>query len=137
MNTRIATPRMGLSVVEAGWLLQKTETQVRGMLRRGELTYVVEGRKIDPASVRRRLDGAYADLLLDCVLGGEFPVPRPEYRSGPPAPLYPGTIGLALQLGVLVPEEEIKPLMDEHAHTHGPAFLGWPTARETSEQSVR
>jgi hypothetical protein len=43
---------MGLSVVEAGWLLQKTETQVRGMLRRGELTYVVEGRKIDPASVR-------------------------------------------------------------------------------------
>jgi hypothetical protein len=136
MKTQTRIPKLGLSVLEAGWLLQKTDTQVRSMLRRGELAYVVEGRKIDPASVRRRLDGAYADVLLDCVLGGEFPVPRPEYRSGPPASLYPGTIGLALQLGIFIPEEEIKPLMDELAQTHGPAFLGWPTPRETSEQSV-
>jgi hypothetical protein len=105
MNTRTKTPKLGLSVLEAGWLLQKTEGQIRGMVRRGELSYVVEGRKIDPASVRRRLDGAYAEHLLDCVLGGEFDVPRPEYQSGSPAPLYPGMLGIALQTGYLVPED--------------------------------
>lgn len=89
MKKRTESPKLGLSVLEAGWLLQKTEAQVRGMLRRGELAYVVDRRKIDPASVRRRLHGAYPDHLLDCVLDGKFPVPVPEYRSGPPAPLDP------------------------------------------------
>ena len=74
--------KIGLSVVEAGWLLQRPEGQIRGMLRRGELAYVVAGRKIDPASVREHLDGAYARLLLDVVLGGEFEVPRPVCRGG-------------------------------------------------------
>ena len=128
MNTN--STKIGLSVVEAGWLLQGSEGQVRGMLRRGELAYVVDGRKLAPASVRERLQGAYARLLLDVVLGGDFKVPRPEYRSGPPAPLYPDTLGLALQTGVYVPEEEIEPLMDELAESLGPELLARPKAPE-------
>jgi hypothetical protein len=129
--------RIGLSVREAGWLLQKTESQIRGMLHRGELSYVVAGRKIDPASVRASLSGAYGHLLLDVVLAGGFEVPRPDHRWGRPAPLYPGTLGLAIQTGVVVPEDEIEPLMDELARTRGPELLGWPAAVDVSERSVR
>jgi len=127
--------KIGLSVVEAGWLLQRPESQIRGMLRRGELAYVINGRKIDPARVRPLLDGAYALLLLDVVLGGQFEVPRPDYRGGPPAPLYPGTLGLALQTGCFVLEEEICPAMDEL--TLGRSCWRVPTAHEGSERRVR
>lgn len=116
--------KLGLSVCEAGWLLQKPEGQIRGMLRRGELRYVVAGRMIDPASVRARLTGAYARLLLDVVLAGRFVVPRPERRWAAPAPLYPGVLGLALQTGFVVPEDEIEPRLDELARTLGPELLG-------------
>src|SRR5437870_13190254 len=121
--------KIGLSVVEAGWLLQRPEGQIRGMLRRGELAYVVAGRKIDPASVREHLDGAYARLLLDVVLGGEFEVPRPVCRGGEPAPLYPGIVGLAFQAGFAMSREKVKSVMDELALSRGPALLGWPLAR--------
>ena len=129
--------RIGLSVVEAGWLLQKTEAQIRGMLRRGELTYVVERRKIDPVSVREGLSGAYAQLLLDLVLAGEFAVWRPENRYGPPAPLYPGLLGLALQTGFVVSEDAIVPVVDELAGTIGPEFPRPSTSHEAIERSVR
>lgn len=127
---KINSTKIGLSVVEAGWLLQRPEGQVRGMLRRGELAYVIAGRKTDPASVREHLDGAYARLLLDVVLGGEFEVPRPEYRGGPPADLYPDTLGLAFQSGYYIPEEEIEPLMDQLADSLGPDLFGRATASE-------
>ena len=123
MNT---STKIGLSVVEAGWLLQRPEGQIRGMLRRGELAYVVAGRKIDPASVREHLDGAYARLLLGVVLGGEFEVPRPAYRGGEPAPLYPGIVGLAFRSGFAMPVDEVRSVMDELALSRGPALLGWP-----------
>ena len=51
--------------------------------------------------------------------------------------LYPGMLGLALQTGYLVPEDEIEPLMDELARIHGSELLGWQTAFEASERSVR
>ena len=121
MNTTQA--KIGLSVLEAGWLLQRPEGRIRGMLRRGELTYVVGGRKIDPSGVRERLDGAYAHLLLGAVLGGAFEVPKPEHRGCPPAALYPGTLGLLIQTGIFLPDEEIKPLLDELADTHRPDLL--------------
>lgn len=129
-------PKVGLSVCEAGWLLQRTEGQVRGLLRRGELTYVVEGRKIDAESVRTRLSGAYARLLLDVVLGADFEVPRPEHRWGAPAPMCPGVLGLALQIGFVVPGDEIGSLFDELASAHGSELLGWLTAPEASERSA-
>jgi hypothetical protein len=119
-----ASSKIGLSVVEAGWLLQRPEGQIRGMLRRGELAYSVEGRKIDPASVRARIGSAYASLLLNLALGGQFKVPLPEYRGGPPAPLYPDTLGLALQTGYYLPEDEICSVLDELALTLGPELIG-------------
>jgi hypothetical protein len=122
MNTNLG--KIGLSVVGAGWLLQRTEGRVRGMLRRGELAYAVGGRKIDPASVRDHLDGAYARLLLDVVLGGEFKVPRPLCRGDRPAPLYPSVVGLAFQTGFAMPPEKTKSVMDELALSRGPGLLG-------------
>ena len=132
-----ASTKIGLTVVEAGWLLQRPEGQVRGMLRRGELSFVVAGRKIDPASVRERLDGAYARLLLDVVLGGGFKVPRPTCRGDEPAPLYPGIVGLAFQAGFALSPDKVKSVMDELALSRGPELLGWPLGGESSERSVR
>ena len=132
-----ASSKIGLSVVEAGWLLQRPEGQIRGMLRRGELSFVVAGRKIDPASVREHVDGAYARLLLDVVLGGEFKVPRPTCRGDEPAPLYPGIVGLAFQAGFALSQDKVKSVMDELALSRGPALLGWPLGGESSERSVR
>ena len=128
--------KLGLSVVEAGWL-QRPEAQIRGMLRRGELSYVVAGRLIDPASVRACLTGAYARLILDVVLAGGFRVPRPERRWGAPAPLHPGVLGLAFQMGFVVPEDEIEPRLDEARRILGPELLGDPAALRASERSVR
>ena len=133
MNT---STKIGLSVVEAGWLLQRPEGQIRGMLRRGGLAHVVAGRKIDPASVREHLKGAYAHLLLDVVLRGDVKVPRPEYRGGWPAPLYPDPIGLALQTGFYFPEDEIEPLMDELADSLGPELLGQPARNQRTQRSL-
>ncbi len=129
--------KIGLSVVEAGWLLQKTESQIRGMLHRGELTYVVEGRKIDPTAVGASLAGAYACLLLDLLLAGEFEVPKPEYRYGPPAPLYPGLPGFVYMTGFLVPEQAIENSMDELARSLGRDLLRPGAALEAIERSVR
>ena len=133
MNT---PTKIGLSVVEAGWLLQRPEARIRGMLRRGELSYVVAGRLIDPASVRACLTGAYARLILDVVLAGGFRVPRPERRWGAPAPLYPGVLGLALQTGFVVPEDEIEPRLDE-AHTHPRACAVEGVGRFRDERTER
>ena len=46
-------PKKGLPVHETGRLLQ--ETEVRGMLREGDLRSMAAGGKIDPESVWRRL----------------------------------------------------------------------------------
>ena len=94
------------------------------MLRRGELAYVVAGRKIDPASVREHLDGAYARLLLDVVLGGEFEVPAARISRGQTRTSVPGMLGLAFQTGFAVPEDEIEPLMDELARIARPGAAG-------------
>lgn len=99
--------KLGLSVSEAGWLLQKTESQIRGMLRRGDLTYVVAGRRIDPASVRRLLEGDYALLVLDMVLTEDVTAPSPNHRYGSPAPLYPGVLEFAPATGFFAPGETL------------------------------
>ena len=130
--------KLGLSVGEAGWLLQRPEARIRGMLRRGELSYVVAGRIVDPASVRACLTDAYARLLLDVVLAGGFVVPRPERRWGAPVPIHPGVLGLALQTGFVVPEDGIEPRLDE-ARTHRRAGAAWasrPLSGERTERSL-
>ena len=71
MKTRIQA-RVGLSVVEAGWILQKTEGQVTGMLRREELAYAVAGRKIDAESVDELLESEFDRKLLKWLLLGFY-----------------------------------------------------------------
>jgi hypothetical protein len=82
-----AKDKIGLSVHEAGWLLQKTESQVRGMLRRGDLLYAVVERKIDPASVDLLIESPFNRLLFEWLLAGRIAAPKPASRYGPPAPL--------------------------------------------------
>jgi hypothetical protein len=112
--------KLGLSVREAGWLLQKTESQIRGMLRRGELAYVVNARKNDPASVRRLLEGDYARLVLDMVLSGDVAAPPSDRRYAQPAPLYPGILEFVPATGFFDPEGHLKPAMDALACLLGP-----------------
>lgn len=84
MNT---TTKIGLSVVETGWLLQKSEAQVRSMLRRSELSYAVEGRLVSIVDVEARLETALAYVCLCWLRSGLIDVPRPQTRWGRPASL--------------------------------------------------
>lgn len=77
----------GLSAQEAGWLLQKTESQVRGMLRKGELRYATSGGNIDPESVRSLLPDELVEWILNHMVAGAVIAPRPEARYGEPEPL--------------------------------------------------
>jgi hypothetical protein len=80
--------KIGLSVVEAGWLLQKSEAQVRRMLKRGELSYAVDGRLLVIEDVDRLLETALATVCLRWLRRGVIEVPRPEQRWGRPASLF-------------------------------------------------
>ena len=88
--------RVGLTVHEAGWVMQHTESEVRGMLKRGELAYSVSGRKIDPASVEPHLVGGLAHESLRWLLAGRITAPKPETLYGQPASLFAGLDQLIL-----------------------------------------
>lgn len=75
--------RQGLAAWQAGWLLQKTEAQVRHMLRRGDLRYAARG-TVDPESVRDLLDDEFTENLLDRVVDGSIIAPHPLARYGEP-----------------------------------------------------
>ena len=131
------TMKIGLSVVEAGWLLQRPEGQgVRGMpvAENSPLSLRAEGRPGErPSTSPARTPASFSTQCSQA----HSSAPCPERRWAAPAPLYPGMLGLALQTGYLVPEDEIEPLMDELARIHGSELLGWQTAFEASERSVR
>ena len=57
------------------------------MLWRGELSYVVARRKIDPAGVADLIEGEFASKLLGWLRAGLLTAPRPQKRYGHPAPL--------------------------------------------------
>jgi hypothetical protein len=89
--------KLGLSVREVGWVLGKTESQVRRMLRNGRLSYAVEKAKIDPDSVWEQLPDDESRelrcLALWALRRGRIGAPAPASRYGPPAP-----IGVVIQL---------------------------------------
>ena len=91
---------------------RRPRVEIRGMLRRGELTYVVAGRKIDPVSVRRLLESDYARLVLDMLLSEDVTAPVPQQRYAAPAPLYPGVLEFAPATGFLAPQDEVEPERD-------------------------
>jgi hypothetical protein len=96
------TAKIGLSVLETGWLLQKTESQVRGMLRRGELRYVVDGRKVDPESVEELIESGLARMLMRRLLAGLLVAPPPQRRWGEPADLFAAFDALMVAAPALV-----------------------------------
>ena len=75
-------------MLEAGWLLEKTESEIRGMLKRGELAYAVADRKVCPESVAGLLATGLQCMVLRSLLAGRVVAPKPERRYGPPASLW-------------------------------------------------
>jgi len=97
--------KIGLSVVETAWLLQKTEAQVRGMLRRGQLSYAVDGRLVAIDEVEALLPSGFAVASLRWLLSGLISAPRPLKRWGQPAPLFDALDALVLARPALVVNE--------------------------------
>jgi hypothetical protein len=95
--------RIGLSVLEAGWVLGKTESQVRHLLNKGVLLYVVPPRWIDPGSLRALLDADdFRPEALEALLSGALVAPRPERRNGAPRPIFPFLLPHLLEAATLV-----------------------------------
>ena len=114
-----ANEKIGLSVREAGWLLQKTESQVRRLLRRGELWYAVSERKIDPESVDGLIESEFSRTMMRWLLAGLLVATKPESRYGRPAPLLDALQPLMLASPALVHDErtgrsEIVPRLADH-----------------------
>jgi hypothetical protein len=74
--------KIGLTVPEVGWLLQKTEAQVRGMLGREELKYAVSARLIEIESLRPFIDTDLGRFCLDALTQGHIRAPLPDTRWG-------------------------------------------------------
>lgn len=83
--------KIGLSVVEVGWVLGKTESQIRRMLKKGVLRYAAGNRKIDPDVVWEQLPADESrelrSLALWALIRRQIGVPMPGSRFGPPAPI--------------------------------------------------
>ena len=82
-----AQGKIGLSVLETGWLLQKSEAQVRGMLKRGELSYAVGRRLLAIKDVERLIETPLATVCLLWLRLGLIEAPRPPERWGQPVSL--------------------------------------------------
>lgn len=111
MNTSI---KVGLSVVETGWLLQKTEAQVRGMLQRGELSYAVDSRLVATDDVEALLESALAFVCFRRLSRGVLVAPRPAKRWGAPAELWAAFDALMLTAPALVVDEQSGTSQDRH-----------------------
>jgi hypothetical protein len=96
------TERVGVSVLEAGWVLGKTESQVRSLLRSGVLVYAVPPRRIDPVSVEALFDDDVRHEALEALLSGELAVPPPARRYGRPQPIFPFLLPHLLRHATLV-----------------------------------
>ena len=115
--------KIGLSVVEAGWLLQKSEAQVRGMLDRGELSYAVDRCLLEVEDVERLLETSLAAVCLRWLRLGRIDAPRPRQRWGRPASLFASFDDLLLAAQSLVRGDtaEHAPLVLPGAHEGGVA----------------
>ena len=84
-------PRLGLRVREAAWVLGLSEPQVRRMLRSGLLVWIVDRRRVDPASVHTSIprDSTYnlRVLAMEHLLAGRIDAPSPEARYARARPI--------------------------------------------------
>jgi hypothetical protein len=93
----------GLSVLEAGWILGKTEGQIRRLLKRATLRYMPVSRRIDPDSVAALAGDEEPRLeALDALLKGELSAPRPGRRHAKPLPIFPYLLPVQLRCATLV-----------------------------------
>jgi hypothetical protein len=83
--------RIGVTIREAGWLLTRSESQVRRLVRTGELSYAVRPTRLTVESVGSRFpDDALRPLreaALTAVLEGRVRVPPPITRYARPVPI--------------------------------------------------
>jgi hypothetical protein len=97
-----ASKRIGISALEARWLLGKTEAQVRHLLKRDVLMYAAP-RWIDPANVIALFDDDNLRLeALEALLTCELVAPRPERRYAAPRPIFPYLLPLWLKGTTLI-----------------------------------
>lgn len=83
--------RIGVSTREAGWLLSRSESQVRRLLKTGELAYAVRPTRLTVESVSTRFpDDALRpvrEAALAAILQGRMRAPAPTTRYARPAPI--------------------------------------------------
>jgi hypothetical protein len=83
--------RIGVTIRETGWLLSRTESQVRRLVRTGQLRYAVSPTRLCAESVRALFaDDALRPLreaALTAILEGRVQVPSPSTRYARPLPI--------------------------------------------------
>lgn len=83
--------RIGLSIREAGWLLSRSESQIRRLIQAGTLAYAVQPTRLCAKGVRALFpnDHLYPvrDAALAAVLEGRVRVPVPGTRYARPLPI--------------------------------------------------
>jgi hypothetical protein len=83
--------RIGVSVREAGWILSRSESQVRRFLQTGRLVYAVRPTRLCADSVRALFpdDGLrpIREAALTAVAEGVVRAPAPATRYARPVPI--------------------------------------------------
>jgi hypothetical protein len=83
--------RIGVTIREAGWLLSRTESQVRRLVQTGKLVYAVRPTRLSVESVSNRFpDDALRPIreaALAAILQGRVRVPAPIARYARPVPI--------------------------------------------------
>jgi hypothetical protein len=83
--------RIGVSVREAGWLLSRSESQVRRLVQAGTLVYAVCPTRLCTESVSGLFSNdalrPIREAALTAVLEGRARVPAPATRYAKPVPI--------------------------------------------------
>lgn len=83
--------RVGITIREAGWLLSRTESQVRRLIHAGRLDFAVFPTRLSAQSVRAMFADdclrPVREAALSAVLDGRVRVPAPSTRYAPPLPV--------------------------------------------------
>jgi hypothetical protein len=131
-----ASKRIGISALEARWLLGKTEAQVRHLLKRDVLMYAAP-RWIDPANVIALFDDDNLRLeALEALLTCELVAPRPERRYAAPRPIFPYLLPLWLKGTTLSRTHVVRRPAGVTAHVWGLGSTRSTTRRGTDPRPV-
>jgi hypothetical protein len=83
--------RVGVTIREAGWLLSRSESQVRRLVQKGELVYAVHPKRLTVESVSGRFpDDALRPIrqaALAAIVQDRMRAPAPITRYARPVPI--------------------------------------------------